>query len=300
MARAKYTEAEIAAPVVAHLEAKGLDVYQEVPCSTGVADIVVLSADGDDWIVEVKATWSLDLLEQAIARRMNAHRVAVAVPDGVGWNERADLFRSLGIGTYRVRMPHCDLRNPFPNCGLFDERAPRAGCSCWICEGARQPPDVRLIGGPAQKQQPVHPIRELVRPEHKTHAKAGTRSGHGVFHWSPWRQTMANLSQLVASRPDGVTVAEASRTIEHHYPTQKAARASLAHWAEQHKATGVISVSIRGRIWFFPSSSSKQMESAMRAGGCGKEYIKRVLEIAADDASWRKAERDSLAEVAQP
>lgn len=296
MARDKYTEAEVAVPVVAHLESKGLDVYQEVPCSTGVADIVVLAPDGDDWIVEVKASWSLDLLEQAIARRMNAHRVAVAVPDGRGWDERADLFRSLGIGTYRVRMP---LWNQRLECGAYGGKAPRDGCPCWICDRAREPPDVRLIGGPAQRQQPPHPIRELVRPEHKTHAKAGTRSGHGVFHWSPWRQTMQNLSQLVASRPDGITAAEASRTIEHHYPTQKNARASLAHWVERGKSTGVVSVSLKGRIWFFPSSSSAQIESAMRAAGCGKEYIARVLDIARLDAMVRKSERDSLAEVAQ-
>lgn len=66
--RATVTEQQVAEIVVAWLESLGADVYQEVECGTGVADIVA-RIGAELWIVEVKTSLSLALLCQAMERR---------------------------------------------------------------------------------------------------------------------------------------------------------------------------------------------------------------------------------------
>jgi hypothetical protein len=104
---ARTSEAEVAALVVAWLEEQGHDVYQEVALGSsiggGVADIVCLvGPQREVWIVEVKAGWSLDLIEQCLDRRRRAHRVFAAVPHAR--TNHSAILRELGVGTFVVRM----------------------------------------------------------------------------------------------------------------------------------------------------------------------------------------------------
>lgn len=72
-------EEDLGPPVVAWLTAWGWDVYQEVVVGDGVADIVATRGPVV-WIIELKLSFSLSLLDQAYHRRRYAHRVSVAVP----------------------------------------------------------------------------------------------------------------------------------------------------------------------------------------------------------------------------
>lgn len=289
----KIPEAEVAALVVDYLGKKGHDVYQEVPCSTGVADIVVLNG-AEDWIVETKVGWSLDLLVQAMARRRDAHRVFVAVPDARDWEDRADLFRSLGIGTYRVR-PHeryTDVEHAGRMMARGFDDAVAGGCT-YACPCKLGYDLVKLVGGAPVLQAPSWQLREHVRPQHKTHARAGARNGKGVFHWSPWRESMQNLADFVARHPEGVRAGAAAKGVKHHYPNDRSASASLAHWASLGRAPGVIVVMLKNRNWFFPSFAVDAIAAALTAHGWTPAEMERTLEVARLDAMMRKAEHET-------
>ncbi|MCB1331644.1 MAG: hypothetical protein KDK28_20250, partial [Maritimibacter sp.] len=68
-------ETDLYAPVKAHLEAAGYEVKAEV----GPADVVGVAGDAVV-VVELKAGFSLKLLQQAVARQAVSDAVYVAVP----------------------------------------------------------------------------------------------------------------------------------------------------------------------------------------------------------------------------
>lgn len=71
------TEQELAEKLVAWLEGRGWEVWQEVPTLGGFADIVAVQK-GIVWMIEVKKSLTLSLLEQIKARN-GAHRFSIAV-----------------------------------------------------------------------------------------------------------------------------------------------------------------------------------------------------------------------------
>jgi hypothetical protein len=95
------SESDFAAVVVAWLEALGADVYQEVECGGGVADIVA-KLNGEIWIVEVKTGLTLALLLQAMKRRRLAHRVYVAAPYSRTFRESCEVCEEIGIGALEI------------------------------------------------------------------------------------------------------------------------------------------------------------------------------------------------------
>lgn len=97
------TEAELAAVVITWLEALGAEVWQEVECGTGVADIVA-RLGAELWIIETKLSLSLALLVQACERRREAHRVYCAAPYTRTMREFGMLCEELGVGLLDVRV----------------------------------------------------------------------------------------------------------------------------------------------------------------------------------------------------
>lgn len=219
---AKLREADVAAPVVKFLERQGLDVYQEVDVIGGVADIVALKGD-EVWVIEVKSSWSLDLLDQCITRKRVAHRVWAAVPQGRGWTSRAYLFHLLGIGTLRVR-------ESWRHVGVLE-----------VEQSGPEP----ALNEPEWKR-----LRESLRDGHKTHARAGTASAAGRY--TEFRATSEALAAYVAERP-GVSVKEAVASIEHHYASAASARNHLVDWVERGKIAGVRVARDDAGTWFFPA-----------------------------------------------
>lgn len=202
----KHSEQRIAELVVAYLEASGADVYQEVAVSGGVADIVA-RVQAELWIVEVKTSLSLALLTQAMERRRLAHRVYVAAPQSKTIGDFGVLCQELGIGLLVVRPD------------AYSERSR-------VTE---------LIESERFNRRPVE-LASKLRPEHKTHAKAGAIGGGG--RWTPFRDTCEQLLSVVRETP-GITVSEAVAKIRHHYSSDRCARSSLATWIGEGKVDGV-------------------------------------------------------------
>lgn len=215
MSKVRRSETEVAAPVVFWLESLGHDVYQEVDCWNGYADIVALVGK-EDWVVEVKANWSLDLLHQCIERRLVAHRVYAAVPasakDRAGWQQNAAVFEHCGIGVLRV-----DFGDWYPG-------------GAAVTQSGRDPKRNR----PSARQR----IRRTCRPGHKTHAQAGAAGGGRMPRFTEFRATAERLVAAVVAEP-GIKVHEAIAKIEHHYATAHSARNHLARLVRMKVIEGI-------------------------------------------------------------
>ena len=109
-------ETDLYAPIKAFLEGQDYEVKAEV----AAADVVACRGEEDPLIVELKTTFSLALVHQAIERQKITDAVYIAVPRKTGKPFRATLrsmthlCRRLGLGLLTVRMkdghvePHCD------------------------------------------------------------------------------------------------------------------------------------------------------------------------------------------------
>jgi hypothetical protein len=219
MTRRDRSEADLAAVVIAWLEALDADVYQEVELyRQGIRADIVARVGAELWIVETKTSMSLALIEQAMERRRFAHRVYIAAPF---YKARAGLVlcQELGIGVLGVEVgdPNATHEYAEPRIQM------RAQSRRW-------------------NSRPLALAKKL-EPEHKTHARAGAPTGG---HWSPFRRTIERLAQEVAAHP-GILIKAAVAGIEHHYRSNAGARTSLATWIRQGKVPGVV---IRdGKLW---------------------------------------------------
>lgn len=222
MATAKRPETEIAAVVVAYLEACGHDVYQEVEARGGICDIVALVGPGREvWVVETKDRLSFDLIEQCLDRRRSAQRVFAAVP--VSRHRRSGILEALGLGLIIVG----------------DDRA-----------------DARLASmAPKVSSDPRHGryLRERCAPGHKTHALAGSSSGG---RYTPFVATVEALCEFVERNP-GCGIKEAVDGIRHHYASPASARSTIPKWIRSGHITGV-RIETEGRaIRLFPDPGSR-------------------------------------------
>lgn len=98
-------EADLYAPVKAHLEAQGYEVKAEI----GDCDILARRGDEPPVVVELKLTFSLALVMQGVARQAMFDHVYLAVPVSSerGWKLRyrdiLRLCRRLGLGLLAVK-----------------------------------------------------------------------------------------------------------------------------------------------------------------------------------------------------
>ncbi|WP_435141109.1 DUF2161 domain-containing phosphodiesterase [Pseudopelagicola sp. nBUS_19] len=99
-------ETDLYPPVKAWLQLRGYEVKAEI----GLADVVAYRSGADPIVVELKTSFSLTLLQQAVDRQSVTDAVYVAVPR---WKGRASwkafkgnvgLCRRLGIGVMSVRV----------------------------------------------------------------------------------------------------------------------------------------------------------------------------------------------------
>ncbi|WIV52045.1 DUF2161 family putative PD-(D/E)XK-type phosphodiesterase [Marivivens sp. LCG002] len=97
-------EADLYPPVKAYLEAQGYEVKSEI----GACDVVAMRGDEPPVIVELKLTFSLGLIFQAIERQTVSDAVYMAVPVSKdrGWKLRykdiVRLCKRLGLGLLAV------------------------------------------------------------------------------------------------------------------------------------------------------------------------------------------------------
>lgn len=208
MAR-KYTEAEVAAVVIGHLEARGYDVYQEVELQAGgIRADIVAKLGPEITIVETKTSASLALLYQAIERRRHAHRIYIAVP--VPAHEMIQVCTELGIGVLRVRI-NPDYEQNWNPTRCDEELASRR----W-------------------NTRPVK-LASRLRPEHKTSAAAGSQTGG---HWSRWRDTCAQIERLARAHP-GIKLRDAIAQVQHHYASRRGAVSTMGTHIRLGRVSGV-------------------------------------------------------------
>ncbi len=208
------SEAELAAVVVAWLTDSGASVYQEVEVAGGVADIVA-RVGAELWIIETKMHLSLALLVQALDRRRHAHRVYAAAPHTRTIRDFGAVCRELGLGLLEVHAG-TDSR--------WDE------------------PRVKEIAASRRWNHRPLALSAQLRPEHQTHAAAGTNGGR----WTPFRDTCEQLQRVVTSEP-GIRLRDAIAAIRDHYSSKAAARSHLAGWIAANKVPGVMIV--EGALW---------------------------------------------------
>ena len=216
------SEQEAAALVVGYLTSMGLDVYQEVQMTGVVADIVTLRGP-EIWIVEVKMSWSLDLLEQLRFHQAHghAHRIFAAVPQTRNDHDRQRLFLSCGFGSICIR------------------NSPEE----W---GKKTQVEVMA---PRQTSHPLPATLARLDEGHKTHAKAGAPGAAGRY--TPFRKTVDTLARVVRDRP-GLTIKEAIVGMDHHYSSDACAKASLLTWAQAGKVPGVYVAQIGKQLTLWP------------------------------------------------
>lgn len=221
-ARTRLAETDLAAVVVQHFGDLGAEVYQEVACGSR-CDVVV--KDGQVLhAIEVKTSFSLAVIGQALGWLEHAHRVSVAVPYGSRNGLANIICRRFGIGVYLVRTAACatdgavhldHFRVPFHGRGVVEDVRPVF----------RRRVSLRLLNA--------------LREEQKTHAPAGNADGD---YWTPRKAVSAALREAVEARP-GMTWREAMACIRHHYQTDSSAASAFSRivkrWPRTAKSIGL-------------------------------------------------------------
>lgn len=190
-------ETELAAAVIAWLEADGWDVYQEVqPRTSGpIADIVALR-DGVCWVIECKKSYGLPVIKQAIRWQRQCHKVSIAVfrpPKGLFWTARI-VSQNMGLG--------------FISVGRADPTLPIEAC---------EPVEAPMC------EPKAHPVRDALCADHKNYAKAGSVNGG---HLTGFKITCLNALAAIRLAP-GIDMRDLVDIIDHHYASDAGARKGL-------------------------------------------------------------------------
>lgn len=235
------SEAEMAARVVEWLELQGYDVYQEVEYLAGIADIVAIK-NRQIMVVECKMQFSFHVVEQANNWAPYADFTVVAVPSyypkgssrrwltkssrgyPAGWSFGFAMCSSWNIGVMLVgkHQPLVDAvyaPHGFPPQSMAKSRDPRA-----LTDAQRN----RFLS--------------ILRPEHKTYAKAGSPTGR---RWSPYKETCEAFRKYVAEHP-GITLKEACAAVKHHYSSQSSMVQRFAILIPKGAVPGVKLTSVSG------------------------------------------------------
>jgi hypothetical protein len=195
------SEVKLAAVVVRHFRSiPGAEVYQEVAPwgSHGSRADVVVTIGPVVHVIEVKASFSLDVIEQAWywRGRNYAHRVSVAIPAGRrGWF-RAEVCERLGIGVLGVEVAQME----------------------WETSRVKE-----IVAAPLHRTASVREIRRALCEEAKTYAAAGNDASK---FWSPFKATCAALREVVTAE-QGLTWREAMKRVKHHYQSDSSAASTL-------------------------------------------------------------------------
>ncbi|MCC7572216.1 MAG: hypothetical protein KO464_02365 [Candidatus Methanofastidiosum sp.] len=232
-------ETDLAAPITEHLEACGWDVYKEVPCGSGVADILAVK-DNKIWVVELKRCLSLQLLDQAIDRHFKTHYVSIAVPmpktskpaiTSIAVNT---VLNSYGIGVFMVktgRSQVIEVRKP----DLFR--------------------DVR--------DKTIKKLLASLHPKMKKNI-AGSTAGN---RWTPWKEWRTNVQRIVKANP-GISPKEMVARLPTLAPYRKSKNAmdAAVYYARNGLLGDVVVRKVKGRLKLY------LIHMHLLCGGIGRRY----------------------------
>lgn len=195
----KDSEVELAKCVVAWLMDQGWTVYQEVEVfERGARADIVAVIEPKLWVIEVKRTHGLGVLEQAINWRSLSHYVSVAVPKGKRGQRtqfRQWVHTASGIGWLSVGIH-----------GVEEYAAPQMN---------------RLAD--------VQYIRRALCEEQKTWCEAGNQHGY----YTSFNHTRAKVLELLKDRP-GLTMKEIFEDLGRcHYCSTRTAATALSAWVRR-------------------------------------------------------------------
>ncbi len=192
------SEASLGPPVLSWLGERGYDLYQEVAVGSWSADIVGVLGPLV-CVVELKRSFTFEVVAQALSRTRYAHHVYVAVPAAKGSDGRRlaeSICASHGIG---VLYLHPAQQYP----------------------GQHQSALATQIKGALHERQ-------------KTFAAAGTKG----TRWTEFKATVEQVQRAVAKEP-GITLKACIESFKHHYANDKSARAHLSHWIDNGTIKGI-------------------------------------------------------------
>lgn len=200
-------ESDLAAKVVAYLEAQHWDIYQEVNFGSGgaIADIVAVRA-GYLWIIECKTSLTFTVLEQA--NHWRSHYRSVAIPLTRNTSGRGTAYH---------------IANKFLKLGILEVgNDDRYGD---FVKEIFEPPLMREYHKHAKWM-----ISEL-KPKHKTMLAAGSKGGG---YWTPYKATMESVRRYIRLHP-GCSLKEIVDGINnYHYANRDSAmgciRKALTEW----------------------------------------------------------------------
>ena len=191
----KLSEVELGELLIPWLENKGWEIYQEVKFGYGgnVADIVAMK-DEEMWIIELKTSLSLKVMEQAWKWK-DAHYKSIAVPYSRRRNDQfaSTILRHFGIGYIEIGTDY--IREHLP--GVMQEFK-KEHYELWM----------------------LPYITEL----HKTYSKAGSKHGG---HITAYRMTIIMIQDFLKENP-GSTLNEIIDNVGiGHYSSERSAKGSL-------------------------------------------------------------------------
>lgn len=207
-------EEELAAQVVSWLRDQEWVVYQEVMCHDKVCDIVA-ERGGVLWAIECKTTLSLAVMAQAHYWRKLSNHSSVAVP---GTYRRRSSFSKIVLRDYGIGqlVVHPDAAAG-PSASVY-----RLG-------------PVRESIKPELNDNPAPALRSALSPEQQTWAAAGNARG---ARFTPFQRTKA-VVQSVVKQEGSIQLGDLISNMDHHYASDKSARAALLNLIEGGVISGV-------------------------------------------------------------
>ena len=211
-------ESDLGRFVVAWHESDGWDVFQEVEFLGFRADVVA-TKNGLVRVIEIKTSLTFDVMAQAKRWLPYVNSVMVAVPapkkDSNGRSFAREVLTWVGAGLMEISIF---------NSGRWSVSFPV------ISKNFDSSGSKRLIS--------------ILRPEHRTHAVAGSPSGG---HWTPFKDTCAQFLDVL-SKSD-MLISDAVKLVKHHYKNNGSAIRSMSKWGLRGKIPGVSMKMKNGKVY---------------------------------------------------
>jgi hypothetical protein len=214
--RRPVSEVDLARPVIVLLEEHGYSVSQEVQVGKRRADLVAIQGE-KVMVVETKLHLSWELLLQGLHWKRYAHLVMVATcfADSEERSAARKALMCFGIGLVEVAGQRAVITvDPIPN-GRAD----------------------------------TYEITSVLRPEHKTSARAGTNAGG--YH-TPFKGTSNALVAYVREHP-GEALRDIVGAIPHHYASKLEAIKRLEKMIQHEVIKGIRIERRGGRAYLYPA-----------------------------------------------
>lgn len=200
------TEQELGKKAVEYLKNQKWEVYQEVVCPAGVADIVAVQGH-IKWAIECKLSLSLAVIGQAVYHCPYFHYVSIAVPYS---NNRSE--KSVAVAKQFLR---------WKGIGLF--RFSDSDYSCWHNQPLSLSPNLN-------RKAMSHRIK--LYDEQKDTATAGSANGG---HFTLFKRTSSEIQRIVKLNP-GIILKDLIEQAGHHYRSDSTAKQCIMHYIK----TGII------------------------------------------------------------